>query len=67
MVLYSGISYNTVNNKMINKKYQAVRTVPQSNWKSAERRKINTTNTHVHESSLSWLYMGISINSAGLN
>jgi hypothetical protein len=52
---------------MINKKYQAVRTVPQSNRKTAERRKINTTNTHVHESSLSWLCMGISINSAGLN
>ena len=44
------------------KKYHGVRTVPKSNRINIRNRgKINTTCTHVHDRSLSWLRTGTSI------
>jgi hypothetical protein len=37
-------------NKMQNKKYYTVRTFPKFNRKIVERSKINTPNTHIHDS-----------------
>jgi hypothetical protein len=47
--------------KWKNKKYHAVGTVPNSNRKMVERGKIATTNTQIHDRSLSWLDAGFSI------
>jgi hypothetical protein len=43
---------------MKNKKYQSVETVPKSNRKIVEIRKIYTPNTHIHDLSVSWLDTG---------
>ena len=39
---------------MKNKKYHTVRTLLKSNVKIVERGKIDTPNTQIHDSSLSW-------------
>jgi len=51
---------------MENKKYHTVGTVPQSNRKIIERRKIDSPNTHISDCSLSWLGPNTSINSGGV-
>ena len=38
-----------------NKTYHTVRTAPKSNRKIVERGKIDTSNTQIHDLSLSWL------------
>ena len=48
-------------NKMINKKYHTVGTVPKSNRKIVERCKIETPNTQIHDLSLSWFIIDTSI------
>ena len=45
-------------NKVKNKKYHTVRTIPKSNIKIVERSKIDTTNTQIHDLSLSWFGTG---------
>ena len=52
------------NNKM-KKKYHTVGAIPKSNIKIVERRKVDTPNTHIHDSSLSWFGTGTSIKSGG--
>jgi hypothetical protein len=45
-------------NKMKNRKYHTVRTVPKSNIKIVEIGKFVTPNTQMHDSLLTWLCMG---------
>ena len=45
---------------MKSKKYHTVGTFPKSNRKIVERGKIDTTNTHVHDRSVSWISTYIS-------
>jgi len=47
-------------------KYHTVRTISKSNITIVERGKIDTPNTHVHDRSLSWLGIDISIKSGGV-
>jgi hypothetical protein len=50
-------------NKWINKKYHIVGTVPKYNPKIIETQgKIDTTNTDLHDRSVSWLGIVISVN-----
>jgi hypothetical protein len=42
-------------------------TIPKSNRKIVERDKIDTSNTQVHDRSLSWCGTGTLINSGGVN
>ena len=53
-------------NKMKNKKYHTVRTVSKSIRKIVKSCKICTTNTHVHDRSLSWLGTNNSIKSGNV-
>jgi hypothetical protein len=53
-------------NKMKNFFFHIVGTIPKSNLKIVERGKIDTSNTHVHDSSLSWLCASTSIKSGGI-
>jgi hypothetical protein len=54
-------------NKVINKNYNTVETVPKSSRTIIETRKIRYhTTTHIHNCSLSWLGAGISIKSGGV-
>jgi hypothetical protein len=53
-------SFMKYKNKMQNKKYYTVRTFPKFNRKIVERSKINTPNTHIHDSWLVWFGKGIS-------
>ena len=46
-----------------NKKYHTVETAPKCNGKIVDRGKIDTPNTHIHDSSLSCLGKGTSIKS----
>jgi len=48
-------------------KYHTVRTVLKSNQNHRNRGKINTSNTHIHNHSLSWVGTGTSEKVAGLN
>jgi len=48
-------------NKMKNKKYRTVRTVPKSNLKMEERDKIDTPSTYIHDCLLSGLDIGTSV------
>ena len=48
-------------NKMRNKKYQTVETIPKSNIKMVESGKIDTPNTQIHDRSLSSFVTGTSI------
>ena len=52
---------------MKNKKYHTVGTTKNPNIKVVERGKHDTTNTHIHERSLSWLGTGTSIKRSGVN
>ena len=54
-------------NKMKNKKYCTVGTVPKADRKIVDRGKINIPNTHMHVCSLSYLGTGTSIKSGGAN
>jgi hypothetical protein len=47
-------------------KYHTVRTVPKSNQKVVERSKIDTSNTFIHDCSLSWLGICTLIRSGGV-
>jgi hypothetical protein len=53
-------------NKMKNKKYHTVGTIPKSNIKIAERGKIDTTISQIHVRSLSWLGIGTSLKRGGI-
>jgi hypothetical protein len=55
-----------LNNKIKNKKYHTVRTIPNSNRKIVERSKFDTPNSKMHYHSLSWLDTGTSINRDGV-
>ena len=55
-----------LNNKLKKKKYQHFGTFPKYNRKVAERSKIDTPNTHIHDHSLSCLGTGTSITSGGV-
>ena len=57
------ITWNWCSNKIKNKTYHIVGTVPKSNKKIVKGGKIDTPNTHTHESSLSWLGTDTSIKS----
>ena len=46
-----------MNNTMKTKIYHTVGTIPKSNIKIADRGKIDTPNTDIHEHPLSWLGM----------
>jgi hypothetical protein len=50
---------------MKNNKYYTVTTIPQSNIKLAERGKINTLYTQIHDLPLCWLLTGTSIKMTG--
>jgi hypothetical protein len=52
--------------KMKNRKYYTVRTVPKSNRKIVERVEIDISNRQIHDRSLSWLGTGTSIKSGGV-
>ena len=49
-----------------NKKSHTVRTVPNFSRKIVERGKTDTSNTHIHDRSLSWLGTFSSIKSGGV-
>ena len=51
---------------MKNKKYHTVRTVPKSNRKIAERCKIDTPNTQMHDLTLFLLGTGTSVTNGGV-
>jgi hypothetical protein len=53
-------------NKMKTKN-TTVGTIPKSNIKIVERDKIDTSNTQIHDRSLSWCGTGTLINSGGVN
>lgn len=56
------VQVNSVNvNKIINKKYHSVGTIPISNRKIVETDEINTLSTHIHDRPFSWLGTGISL------
>ena len=57
------INYKILMNKMKNKKYHTVETIPKLNIKIVERGKIDTPNTQIHDPSLSWLGTGTLIKS----
>jgi hypothetical protein len=50
-----------------NKQYRTVGTIQKSNIKIAERGKIDTPYTKIHDHSLSWPHIGISIKRGVLN
>ena len=58
------IKYHTVG---IVLKYHTVGIVPKSNWKIDKRGKIDTSNTQIHDSSLSKLGTCNSVKSGGLS
>jgi hypothetical protein len=47
-------------------KFHAIGTIPSSNNRIVERNKIDTTNTQIHNRSLSWLGTGTAIKSGGV-
>jgi hypothetical protein len=51
---------------MKNKIYHTVKTIQTSNTIIVERDKIKTSNTQIHDHSLSWLGTGTSIKSGGV-
>ena len=51
---------------MKNNKYHTVETVLKPNIKIVERDKLDTSNTQIHDRSLSWLGTGTSIKSGGV-
>ena len=51
---------------MKNKIYHTVKTIQTSNTIIAERGKIKTSNTQIHDRSLTWLGTGTSIKSGGV-
>ena len=53
-------------NQTKNKEYNTVGTILKSNIKIVERGNIDTPNTQLHDSSLSWLGTGTSIKSGGV-
>jgi len=52
--------------KMKSRKYHTVGTVPTSNRKTSEKGKLDTPNTHIHDSSFSWLDTCTSIQHGGV-
>lgn len=48
------------------KKYQTLGTVPKSYSNIKERAKINTSNSHIHDRSFSWIGTDTSVNSDGV-
>jgi len=55
LTLEKNADVSTYLNKMKNKKYHTVRTIPKSNIKILERGNIDAGNTQIHDRSLSWL------------
>jgi hypothetical protein len=56
-----------IENKMKNEKYHTVGTVPNSNSKFVERGKFDTSNTHIHDRTLSCLGTGTSVKGGEVN
>ena len=52
---------------MKNEKYHTVGTVPNSNSKFVERGKFDTSNTHIHDRTLSCLGTGTSVKGGEVN
>ena len=64
--MYLNIHFYLIFLIMKNKKYYTVGTIPKSNIKIVKRGKIDTSNTKIHDHSLSCLGTGTAIKSDGV-